>query len=88
MFAPLSVLGLYDVFQRRHSILRNYPIIGHLRFLIEDMGPELHQYLVESNTDGTPFDRDHRSLFYARAKSVEDTKPFGTELNVYAPGYE
>lgn len=88
VFAPLSVVGFYDLLQTRHSILRNYPIIGHLRFLIEDMGPELHQYLVESNTDGTPFDRDHRSLFYERSKSVEDTKPFGTELNVYAPGYE
>src|SRR6185436_15292675 len=60
---------------------------GHLRFLMEDMGPELHQYLVEKNTDGRPFDRDTRSLLYQRAKSVVDKKPFGTEHDVYAEGY-
>ncbi len=59
---PLSALGLYDVTQRRHSILRNYPVIGHMRFLLEDLGPELHQYVVESDTDGRPFNRDTRSL--------------------------
>ena len=87
VFGPLAVLGVHDVVQRHHSILRNYPILGHLRFLLEDMGPELHQYMVESNTDGAPFDRDHRSLMYERAKGVEDTKPFGTELPVYEVGY-
>ena len=87
VFGPLSILGLHDVIQRRHAILRNYPLLGHLRFLLEDMGPELHQYMVESNTDGRPFDRDHRSLMYERSKGVEDTKPFGTELPVYDVGY-
>ena len=83
----LVVLGVWDMVQTRHSILRNYPIIGHLRFLLEDTGPELHQYLVENDTDGRPFDRDTRSLIYQRAKSVPDEKPFGTELDVYAEGY-
>jgi glutamate synthase domain-containing protein 2 len=83
----LVLLGIWDIFQTRHSILRNYPIIGHLRFLLEDTGPELHQYLVENDTDGRPFDRDTRSLIYQRAKSVPDEKPFGTELDVYAEGY-
>ena len=87
VFAPLLVLGIHDVVQSRHSILRNYPLLGHLRFLLEDMGPELHQYMVESNTDGAPFDRDHRTLMYERAKNVEDTKPFGTEIDVYREGY-
>ncbi|MFP6563708.1 MAG: FMN-binding glutamate synthase family protein [Myxococcota bacterium] len=87
VLVPLAVLGVHDHVQTRHSILRNYPILGHLRFLLEDMGPELHQYMVESNTDGAPFDRDHRTLMYERAKNVEDTKPFGTELKVYASGY-
>ncbi len=87
IFVPLVLLGLYDVTQRRHSILRNYPIAGHMRFLLEAMGPELHQYLVESDENGRPFDRDTRSLIYERAKDVEDKKPFGTELDVYAPGY-
>lgn len=80
-------VGVYDKVQRRHSILRNYPILGHLRFMLEDAGPELHQYLVESNTSGAPFNRDQRSLMYERAKGVADKKPFGTELDVYAEGY-
>ncbi len=84
---PLTLLGVWDVCQKRHSILRNYPILGHFRFVLEDLGPELHQYVVESNKDGRPFNRDQRSLMYQRAKNVEDKKPFGTELNVYAPGY-
>jgi glutamate synthase domain-containing protein 2 len=87
IFVPLVLLGLYDITQRRHNILRNYPIAGHMRFLLESMGPELHQYLVESDENGRPFNRDVRSLIYERAKNVEDKKPFGTELDVYAPGY-
>ena len=83
----LLVVCIYDLTQTRHSILRNYPLLGHLRFILEDFGPELHQYLVESNTDGRPFDRDERSLMYERAKDVPDEKPFGTELDVYREGY-
>jgi glutamate synthase domain-containing protein 2 len=87
LFVPLVLLGLYDYFQQRHSILRNYPLAGHLRFLLEGMGPELHQYLVENDTDGRPFDRDTRSVIYERAKNVGDKKPFGTEHDVYDGGY-
>jgi glutamate synthase domain-containing protein 2 len=87
VLVPLVVLGIWDYAQPRHSILRNYPIVGHMRFMLEDMGPELHQYLVENDTDGRPFDRDTRSLMYERAKSVPDKKPFGTELDVYEAGY-
>jgi len=87
IFGALLLVGLYDKVQKRHSILRNYPVLGHFRFILEDIGPELHQYLVESNTDGRPFDRDQRSLVYERAKNVEDKKPFGTELDVYEEGY-
>ncbi len=58
IFVPLALLGLWDVTQKRHSILRNYPVIGHMRFLLEGMGPEIHQYLVESDEDGRPFNRD------------------------------
>ena len=83
----LSLLGLWDYMQKRHSILRNFPILGHMRFLIEEISPELHQYLIESSTDGRPFNRDTRSLVYQRAKSVEDKKPFGTELDLYQSGY-
>ena len=87
IFVPLALLGLWDVTQKRHSILRNYPVAGHMRFLLEGMGPEIHQYLVESDQDGRPFNRDQRSVIYQRAKNVEDKKPFGTELDVNAPGY-
>jgi glutamate synthase domain-containing protein 2 len=87
VFAPLLVLGLYDLAQPRHSITRNYPVIGHLRFFLEGMGPELHQYFVESNTSGRPFDRDQRRMMYERAKNHEGIKPFGTELDVNDTGY-
>lgn len=84
----LGLTGLFDIRQRRHSILRNYPIVGHARFLMEKIRPEIQQYFVESNTDGTPYDREIRDLVYARAKGEEDAEPFGTERNVYAVGHE
>jgi len=85
--APLVALGIYDLLQRRHNILRNYPVLGHLRFLLEDVGPELRQYVVENNTEGRPFNRDSRSLMYQRSKGILDKKPFGTELDVYQEGH-
>jgi len=84
---PLVLIGAIDLLQTRHSLLRTYPILGHIRFFLEDAGPELRQYIVEHNTEGRPFNRDLRSLMYQRAKGVEDKKPFGTELDVYAEGY-
>jgi glutamate synthase domain-containing protein 2 len=87
VLVPLAALGVWDLFQPKHSLLRNYPLLGHFRFVIEDLGPELHQYLVESNTDGRPFDRDTRSLIYQRSKGEADKKPFGTERDVYGNGY-
>lgn len=84
---PLALLGLWDVMQRRHNVLRNFPVIGHLRFLLEEAGPELRQYFVESNLSGRPFNRDTRALVYRRAKSVRSTKPFGTEFDVDEAGY-
>ncbi|MFP6639704.1 MAG: FMN-binding glutamate synthase family protein [Myxococcota bacterium] len=83
----LILVGFYDRIQRKHAILRNYPVLGHLRFLMESAGPEMHQYFVESNTSGRPFDRDQRSLVYRRAKGIDAVKPFGTELDVYGYGY-
>ncbi|MGC4111741.1 MAG: FMN-binding glutamate synthase family protein [Nocardioides sp.] len=84
----LLVVGVYDVVQRRHSVLRNYPIVGHLRFLLESIRPELQQYFIERNWDGRPFDRDTRSSIYQRAKDIKEEQPFGTERDVNAPGYE
>ncbi|MDX6361556.1 MAG: hypothetical protein QOC85_559 [Streptomyces sp.] len=84
----LTALGVRDLVQRRHSVLRNYPLLGHLRFLLEALRPELQQYFVERNFDGRPYDRDVRSIVYERAKGVEAEEPFGTERDVYGDGYE
>ncbi|MEM7537074.1 MAG: FMN-binding glutamate synthase family protein, partial [Chloroflexota bacterium] len=85
---PLIVLGFYDYFQPHHAILRNFPIIGHFRYIFEEIRPEIYQYFIESDTDGKPFHRTERSLVYQRAKDVRDTVPFGTLHNVYEVGYE
>lgn len=87
VFLPLAVLGLYDLFQRKHSLLRNYPILGRMRFFLETLGPAIHQYFVENNRAGRPFSRDLRGLIYQRAKGIEAKKPFGTEMDVYEPSY-
>ena len=84
----LVLVGLHDIFQRPHAILRSYPVIGHIRYLVEDVRPELRQYLFESDTDGTPFNREQRSIVYQRAKMALDKRPFGTELNVYGDNFE
>ena len=86
--AAASALGIRDMLQTRHSILRNYPIAAHLRFLFEDIRPELRQYLFESDSDGTPFSRDTRAIVYQRAKMVLDKRPFGTQSDVYADNFE
>jgi glutamate synthase domain-containing protein 2 len=87
-FGGLTTLGVGDLIQKRHSVLRNYPILAHLRFLIEEIRPEIRQYLFESETDGTPFSRDRRALVYQRAKMQLDKRPFGTQLAVYSDGFE
>ena len=84
----IAALGAWDLLQRRHSILRNYPVLGHARFLLESIRPEIGQYFIERNTDGTPFDRETRDTVYERAKGVKDVEPFGTERDVNAVGYE
>ena len=86
--AGLGVVGVFDLVQTRHSITRNYPIVGHLRFLLEHIRPEIQQYFVETNTAGTPFDRETRDLVYDRAKGNHGEEPFGTERDVNAVGYE
>ena len=84
----LTGLGVYDLMQTRRSVLRNYPIIGHLRFMLEFIRPEIRQYFIESDNETTPFSRAQRSLVYQRAKGESDKRPFGTQLDVQAQGYE
>jgi glutamate synthase domain-containing protein 2 len=86
--ALITLVGVYDLIQRRHSVLRNYPILGHARFLLESIRPELQQYFIERNTDGRPYDRDTRTGIYERAKGIKDEQAYGTERDVNEPGYE
>jgi glutamate synthase domain-containing protein 2 len=86
--AALSVLGWRDLTQTRSSVLRNYPLIGHFRFMLEKIRPELRQYFLESDTEATPFSRSQRSLAYARAKNETDKRPFGTQLDLRDDGHE
>jgi glutamate synthase domain-containing protein 2 len=85
---PVIALGMFDVLQTRSSLLRIYPVLGHGRYLFEELRPEIQQYFVESDLNGTPYPREFRSLIYQRAKGARDTVPFGTQRDVDRVGYE
>lgn len=87
VIGPLILLGLYDAVQRRNSILRNFPILGHFRYFFEFISPEIQQYFIERHTDGTPLSKNQRDLVDKRGADQEATHPFGTELNLYDPAY-
>jgi len=86
--ALLAGLGIHDLRQSQHAVLRNYPVTGHLRFLLEYIRPEIRQYFIESDSEATPFSRAQRSLVYQRSKGEPDNRPFGTQLDVGQQGYE
>lgn len=86
--AVVVAVGLHDLTQTRHAVLRNYPVAAHLRFLLESIRPEMRQYFFEGDKDGAPFPRDKRAIVYQRAKRDLDKRPFGTQFNVYDPQYE
>ncbi|TGD59678.1 FMN-binding glutamate synthase family protein [Flavobacterium humi] len=88
IFIPLISMGLHDMFQSKQTIKRNFPLLGRMRYLLESIGPEMRQYFVETDTEGKPFNRLQRSLVYQRSKKETDSMPFGTQLNVYEPGYK
>lgn len=85
---PLAVIGIYDMLQPWHAILKNFPVLGHMRYIFESISPEIQQYFIERHTDGKPFSRNHRSLVYRRAKGVDDTVPFGTQHFIVNENYE
>lgn len=87
-FAVLAGLGTHDMWQRRHTVSRNYPVTAHLRYLLESFGPEIRQYFIQRDTEEVPFSREQRSLVYQRAKATIDKKPFGSLRDMQAPGYE
>ncbi|MFO1326161.1 MAG: FMN-binding glutamate synthase family protein [Rubrivivax sp.] len=84
----LVLLGARDVRQTRHAVIRNYPVMGHLRYLLEYIRPEIRQYFIESDREAVPFSRQQRSIVYQRAKGDPDKRPFGTQLDVHETGYE
>ncbi|AWG24176.1 FMN-binding glutamate synthase family protein [Flavobacterium kingsejongi] len=93
IFFPLTVfalilLGIANSFQHKHAILRNFPLLGYFRYLFEFIAPEIQQYFIERSTDGKPFSRNQRSLVYQRAKNIDATTPFGTQLNLNHADYE
>ena len=85
---PLIALGIYDIMQRKRTVLRLYPVIGRFRYMLEYVRPEIQQYFIETDTNGMPISREFRTLVYQRAKGVRDTRPFGTVFDVYRQGYE
>jgi len=87
-FVPLILMGMYDMLQKKKAVLRNFPVIGNLRYFMESIRPEIQQYFVESNHSGRPINRELRSIVYQRAKGALQTLPFGTQYDVYKEGYE
>lgn len=85
---PFSLLAIHDIKQQRHTLLRNYPVFAHLRYLFEDMHTQIRQYFIEGNLEGLPYAREQRDLIYQRAKGLPSLHPFGTIDDVYQPGYE
>ena len=84
----LFIVGVVDMYQPKRAVLKNFPVIGRFRYMFEAIRPEIQQYFVENNTDGTPLSREYRNIVYQRAKKVIDTLPFGTQRDVYKVGYE
>jgi len=85
---PLMLIGFYDMIQKKHALMRNFPLVGRSRYILEWFRPKIYQYFIEPDHDGRPFSRINRSLVYARAKKETATTPFGTQYNVYDESYE
>ena len=85
---PFILLGSYDVLQKKHTVWRNFPVIGHTRWWMEGIRPMIQQYFVESDLDGSPINRVFRTVVYQRSKKQMDTVPYGTKFDVYRVGYE
>jgi len=84
----LLIVGAYNTAQKKHAILRNFPVLGYFRYLFEMIAPEIQQYFIERSTDGKPFSRNQRSMVYQRAKNIDSSTPFGTQLNLNTDNYE
>src|SRR5262245_29354899 len=86
--AVVALVALHDVTQRRHAIIHNFPIVGHFRYILETVGPELRQYIVTGNNEERPFSRDERRWVYASSKHENDYFGFGTDNDLeQSPNY-
>ncbi len=88
IFAPLTIIGFYDIAQKKNNILRNYPLVGHFRYMLLGIRPQIQQYFIETDQSGRPYNKETRQMVYQRAKRALDTLPFGTQQDVYARGFE
>jgi len=88
IIVPFILIGIHDIFTT-HNVLRLYPVIGHLRYMLEFVRPEIQQYFIATNLSGRPFNRQQRDLVYQRAQAERDTQPFGTQYDVESEiGYD
>ncbi|UXX77988.1 FMN-binding glutamate synthase family protein [Reichenbachiella carrageenanivorans] len=88
LVGPVIALGISDLLDKKHTLRNNFPVLGALRYVMEDLRPKIYQYFIESETDGAPINRMYRSIVYQRAKGALSTNPFGTKIDVYQDGYE
>ena len=88
ILVPYIAIGVHDVLSLKHTLLRNYPVVGHMRYMLEFIRPEIQQYFVESDKDGTPYPREIRSLIYQKSKGVRETIAFGTKNDITSVGYQ
>ncbi|KTD57746.1 FMN-binding glutamate synthase family protein [Legionella shakespearei] len=84
---PVIILWIYDITQKKHTLLRNFPVLGHVRYFLEFLRPEIQQYFIATDESELPFSRETRSLVYQRAKNLRDTIPFGTGRDILSVGY-
>lgn len=87
--SAVTLLAIYDAFiQKKHSLMRAFPVVARLRWVFEEEREKIQQYFIEDDLNGTPINREKRSIVYQRAKKEIETVPFGTQHNVYEKGYE
>lgn len=88
VYIIIVAIGIYDIRQTKHSLWRNFPVVGRLRWVLEELRPPIRQYFIESDMDGVPINRQQRTVVYSRSKKMTSTIPFGTKIDVYQAGYE
>lgn len=87
LLAVILIIALLDIFQKKHTIKHNFPVVGHLRYMLEKIGPELRQYIVANNREELPFNRSQRSWVYASSKKQNNYQGFGTDQDQFATNH-